>query len=240
MEEKMLWKSDRFEEGGGLGLAGQSPLRLNDNKSGVNKHRSEAHNGVILIADDNPDDAYHAKVIVEKLFAPPPVRVLQSGDEVIAYLERRGQFENPDSSPYPVLLLLDLLMPGTDGFAVLRWLQAHPEHHKLPVIVLSVVREFREISKAYQLGARSFLMKPMALNEIRMALHALEILPDADLYPGGVDPTAAGTEEAAKSASSTSELEAAPGKNTPKRAPRKEKTRAKTAEPLETAGVKQK
>ncbi len=118
---------------------------------------------------------------VARLHAPHGIHVVSSGDEVIAYLSGAGIYQDRKNHPYPSLLLLDLIMPGTNGFAVLNWISKHPEHRALPVIVLSVVRELREISQAYQLGARSFLMKPLTIEDLRRALHAMAILPDPTL-----------------------------------------------------------
>src|SRR5579872_630358 len=120
----MPWKSDNFDGGGFARPTEAGPVSITNNRKGA-----------ILIADDSSDDAHHAATIVGKLHSSPTVRVVSGGEDVLAYLEGRGEYENRATNPYPVLLLLDLLMPGTDGFAVLKWLQAHPEHHALPVIV---------------------------------------------------------------------------------------------------------
>ncbi len=140
--------------------------------------------GAILIADDNKDDATHAKKIVEKLHLQVSVHGVFSGEEVLAYLEGHGRYANRADYPYPVLLLLDLRMPGWDGFEVLTWLKNHPNHRALPVVVLSVVRELPMISRAYQLGARSFLIKPLTQSEITRTIRALVILPEADTAAG--------------------------------------------------------
>jgi CheY-like chemotaxis protein len=168
-------KNDNLGQGSGAAPSAQT---------GLSPPNPGAPGGAILIADDSPDDALHSKIIVEKLHLPAPVHLVFSGEDVLAYLEGQGGFESRAAHPYPVLLLLDLRMPGMDGYEVLKWLRARPEHQRLPVVVMSVVRELREVSRAYQLGARSFLIKPLTVDELRATLQSLAIVPSADLLPG--------------------------------------------------------
>lgn len=162
---------------------GQGPAFVPPAQTGASTSLS-APVGAILIADDNPDDALYTKKIVEKLLLPFPVHAVLSGEEVFAYLEGRGAYESRAAYPYPILLLLDLRMPGVDGYEVLKWLETRREHRALPVVVLSVVRELAVVSRAYLLGARSFLVKPLTLDDLRMTLQALGILRDPDPLSG--------------------------------------------------------
>ena len=67
-------------------------------------------------------------------------------------------------------------MPRMDGFAVLQWLKNHPEHAKVPVVVLSGLAGMAGlVTKAYQLGAHSFLPKPVQAQDIQSVLHLLKI-----------------------------------------------------------------
>src|SRR5579872_4247884 len=110
--------------------------------------------GAILIADDNTDDAHHTRLVVEHARPLYPVNTVSGGEEAIAYLAGEGRFSDRDAFPYPTLLLLDLVMPGTNGFGVLQWLQTRPEHRNLVVIVLSVVRDLREVSQIGRASCR--------------------------------------------------------------------------------------
>jgi len=125
----------------------------------------------------------NAKLIISKFHAPPPVHVVSGGEEAFAYLEGKGTYCDRALYPYPILLLLDLMMPNVNGFDVLKWLAARPEHRGLPVIVLSVMRELKEISQAYQLGARSFLIKPLRGDDLARSLNAMGILPESQVFP---------------------------------------------------------
>jgi CheY-like chemotaxis protein len=137
----------------------------------------KAPGGAILIADDDADDAHHSKKTVEKLELGIPVHIVFSGPEVFEYLQAQGRYQDRALDPYPILLLLDLRMPDTDGFEVPKWLEARCEHRRLPVVVLSVVRDLPVVTRAYQLGPRSFLIKPLTSDQFRMTAKALAILP---------------------------------------------------------------
>jgi CheY-like chemotaxis protein len=116
---------------------------------------------VILIAEDREDDILIIRRSFEKAGVPNPIQVVKDGIEVIAYLLGEGKFANRVEYPLPTLLLLDLKMPRIDGFEVLRWLHQQPVLKNLRVIVLTSSQEIRDVNRAYELGANSFLVKPM-------------------------------------------------------------------------------
>src|SRR5262249_37052527 len=69
--------------------------------------------------------------------------------------------------PLPELVLLDLKLPAMNGFEVLQWIRAHPNFRDLPVVVLTTSEEIRNVTKAYQLGANTFLVNPLEFENIR-------------------------------------------------------------------------
>jgi two-component system response regulator len=75
--------------------------------------------------------------------------------------------------PYLGLILLELGMPEMSGFELMEWLRNEPRHAGFPIIVISCLDRQREIRKTYQLGARTFLRKPVNSETIRDAIHAL-------------------------------------------------------------------
>src|SRR2546423_7071998 len=117
--------------------------------------------GVILIAEDLEDDILLIQRALRKAQVLNPVQVVHNGEEVIAYLKGEGKFANRAEYPLPGLLLLDLKMPRMDGFEVLRWIREDPNLRALRVIVLTSSAEMRDVNEAYELGANSFLVKPM-------------------------------------------------------------------------------
>ena len=116
---------------------------------------------VILIAEDLEDDILLIQRALRKAQVLNPVQVVHNGEEVIAYLKGEGKFSNRAEYPLPGLLLLDLKMPRMDGFEVLRWIREEPNLRALRVIVLTSSADMRDVNEAYELGANSFLVKPM-------------------------------------------------------------------------------
>ena len=129
----------------------------------------------IIIVDDSPDDANLIRRVVLGLHPKASVQSVTSGLNLKAYLEGHGSYADRDTFPYPSLILLDLRMPEMDGFEVMEWLKSQPLHAAIPVIVMSAFDQQKNISKAYQLGARTFLSKPVNPEQIRDALRALRL-----------------------------------------------------------------
>ncbi len=116
---------------------------------------------LILIAEDLEDDIVLIRRALQRADVQNPVQIVRNGDQVIAYLSGEGKFANREEYPLPSLLLLDLKMPRMDGFEVLRWIRKQPGLRALRVIVLTSSEDIRDVNEAYELGANSFLVKPM-------------------------------------------------------------------------------
>jgi CheY-like chemotaxis protein len=116
---------------------------------------------VILLAEDREDDILLVRRSFAKAFISNPLQIVRDGIEAIAYLEGDGKYASREEYPLPDLMLLDLKMPRKDGFEVLKWLRRHPTLMNLPVVVLTSSEDIRDVNTAYQLGANSFLVKPM-------------------------------------------------------------------------------
>jgi CheY-like chemotaxis protein len=114
----------------------------------------------ILVADDDPNDVFLVKAAFSRAGYDFPFLAVTNGEEVLNYLKGLGKYANRNRYPIPTLLLLDIKMPGMDGFEVLRWIRSHPEWRALPVIVLTNSCFGPDINMAYNLGADSFLTKP--------------------------------------------------------------------------------
>jgi len=115
----------------------------------------------ILIVDDLPDDANLLRRTVLSLRPKCSVLTVSGGKDLKDYLDGQGRYADRETFTYPSLLLLDLRMPEMSGFEVMEWLKNHPIHAAIPVIVTSTFDRQREIRKSYQLGARTFLSKPL-------------------------------------------------------------------------------
>lgn len=132
--------------------------------------------GPVVIVDDDPYDALLAEGVIVELEPMFPAQILTSGEDLLAYLTGESIYRDRSRFPYPGLILLDLKMPKMDGYEVLQWVKEHPEHAKVPIVVLSgIVNMAGQVTRAYQLGAHSFLPKPIQLEEIRNILSLLKI-----------------------------------------------------------------
>ena len=128
----------------------------------------------VLIAEDVQNDVE----LLQRSFGQAGIsvvtEVVRDGEECIDYLAGRGKFVNRDEYPLPNLLLLDLKMPRANGFDVLKWIRAQSMLSSLRVVVLTSSERIPDINQAYELGANSFLTKPLNFtdftNTIRVVL----------------------------------------------------------------------
>ena len=132
--------------------------------------------GPVLIVDDDPYDAMLSEGVMEELQPKFPVQIITSGEDLMDYLQGDGLYQDRVHYPYPGLILLDLKMPGMDGFEVLKWLKSRPEHSEIPIVVLSGCVDLAgQVTRAVQLGAHSFLPKPVQQQDIRSILDVLNV-----------------------------------------------------------------
>ena len=97
------------------------------------------------------------------------------GEEAVEYLEGGGGFGDRGKHPFPALMILDLQLPRRSGHEVLEWLRAQEEGlRRLPVVILTSSREPRDINRAYELGANSYLVKPVSFDALLEMVQALE------------------------------------------------------------------
>lgn len=116
---------------------------------------------VVLLIDDSEDDVLLACEAFERAGLSAPLYVLHTGEEAIQYLRGEGRYANRAEHPLPDLILLDLNMPRIGGLEVLRWIRQQPGIRGIPVVVLSGSQQMADVSRAYALGANSFLVKPL-------------------------------------------------------------------------------
>ena len=115
---------------------------------------------VILVADDDENDAYFIERALKEAQVANPLRRVRDGEEAIAYLKGEGGYGDREKFPLPHLMLLDLKMPRKNGFEVLEWVRGQPGLKRLPVIILTSSKEDSDINHAYDLGANTYLVKP--------------------------------------------------------------------------------
>ena len=110
--------------------------------------------------EDSRRDAEAFEVLFRSMHILNPIVIVEDGAKAIAYLKGEGEYADREKFPAPALVLLDLKMPNIDGFGVLEWIKSQSHLKNLFVVVLSAFDGLREVKRAYELGARSFLVKP--------------------------------------------------------------------------------
>ena len=114
---------------------------------------------VILVVEDREDDVIVLRRAFRAAGVLNPVVWVHSGGDALNYLNGLGQYWNRAEFPMPRLILLDLKMPGVDGFDVLSYIRSKPEYASIAVIVLTSSTDLKDVQRAYDLGANSFIAK---------------------------------------------------------------------------------
>ncbi len=128
----------------------------------------------IVIVEDDDDDALLIRRALTKAGLSRPPHVLFAGEQLIAYLNGQGPFANSVRYPLPHLILLDLKLPGMDGFEALRRVRACSRFDALRIVVLTGSIEFEDAIRAYELGANSFVRKPLELEDAAALLEPVQ------------------------------------------------------------------
>lgn len=119
---------------------------------------------VILVADDDADDRAMTSDAVAESRLPNPVRFVEDGEVLMDYLHQEGRFSGAAGAPRPGIILLDLNMPRKDGREALAEIKADPELRHIPVVVLTTSRAKEDVFSSYDLGASSFISKPVTFD----------------------------------------------------------------------------
>jgi len=125
----------------------------------------ESHSPAVLVAEDEPTDALILRMAFEQARIPLSLVVVRDGEEAVDYLCGNPPYTDRSVHPIPALLLLDLKMPRMTGFDVLAWLASRPDFKHLPAVVFSSSSEEQDVSRARQMGARDYLIKPNSISD---------------------------------------------------------------------------
>jgi CheY-like chemotaxis protein len=120
----------------------------------------------ILLVDDNPHDVVLLRLAFRRVGIIDPIKLVNDGAEAVRYLRGQGMYADRHSYPAPTLMLLDLNMPQTTGFDVLRWVREQPSWRHLTVVVMTGSKESNDVQRAYELGADSYLVKPTKFSDL--------------------------------------------------------------------------
>lgn len=137
----------------------------------------------ILIVEDSEDDFDATKRAFDKANLRNPIHHAISGEEALNYLKKK------DEHCCPGLILLDLNMPGIDGRQTLRLIKQDPEMKKIPVVVLTTSDDERDVQSCYDLGANTYIQKPVdfdgligAIKQLKEYWFEIALLPKGGCY----------------------------------------------------------
>lgn len=130
---------------------------------------------VILVVEDDPNDLLLIQRAFGKARILNPLQSVGNGDDAVAYLAGEGPFADRQRHPFPVLVLLDLKLPRRSGLEVLEWIRAQTGLKRLPVVVLTSSKQATDVNRAYDLGANSYLVKPVGFDSLLELVKSLEV-----------------------------------------------------------------
>ena len=119
----------------------------------------------ILLAEDDEDDYLLISEALKESRLANKMHWVKDGEELMDYLHRRGNFADPERSPFPGIILLDLNMPRKDGREALKEIKTDPALRKIPIIILTTYKAEEDILRSYDLGVNSFIRKPVQFED---------------------------------------------------------------------------
>lgn len=129
---------------------------------------------VILYVEDDDSYAQMMEHVLRKSGFNHKLVHVSSGAQAKAYLTGEGEFSVRDRYPLPGLILADLKMPGMTGLELLQWVRSQSEHRLIPFVILTSSEDLKDVTRAYQLGANSFLVKPPSVADLVEMMKAVE------------------------------------------------------------------
>ena len=128
---------------------------------------------ILLVEDDRGDQELTRRALQEGKIRNE-LRIVEDGEEALAYLFRRGEYKDPATSPRPDLLLLDLNLPRVDGREVLERIRADATLRRMAVVVLTTSRQEEDILRSYEVGCNSFITKPVGMDQFIQVIQSLK------------------------------------------------------------------
>ena len=120
----------------------------------------------ILVVDDNEDDYEAITRAFKKVGLANPVSLCTSGQTAMDFLKHEGSFKQTDKADRPVLIMLDLNMPGMDGFQVLQRIRQDAALRQIPVVIWTTSSNEKDVDVCYQMGANAYMQKPVIFDDL--------------------------------------------------------------------------
>ena len=140
----------------------------------MSSRNNRTKNATILLVEDDPGDQELTRRALEEDVVRTDLRIVNDGKEALDYLHREGAFTDPEDSPRPDLILLDLNMPRVDGRQVLEQVRQNPDISRIPVIALTTSDEEEDVLRSYDLGCKSFIKKPVEIDTFIETIRELQ------------------------------------------------------------------
>lgn len=130
---------------------------------------------LVMLVEDNAD---HAELVIrtmESHHIATKIQHFADGETALDYLLRRGEFSDPEKSPRPHIILLDLRLPRVDGLEVLRVIKEEEELKSIPVVILTTSEAERDVAHAYEHYVNSYLVKPVGFEDFSNLMNDLGV-----------------------------------------------------------------
>lgn len=128
---------------------------------------------IILLIEDNTSDIDLTRRALQKSHIANELIVKEDGQEALEYLFGKDQHTEEKMGELPALILLDLKLPKVDGLQVLKRIRANERTSRLPVVILTTSSEEQDVAQSYDLGANSYIRKPVDFTQFVEAVHRL-------------------------------------------------------------------
>lgn len=129
----------------------------------------------LLLVEDEEDDIVIIREAFRKVDPAVPVEVVRGGEDAMRYMAGEGPFADRDRFPLPFLILLDLKMPGWNGFEFMDWLKYQPGLQDTPIVVLTSSGMDDDVRKSFACGAKSYLIKPSDFSDLQELMRLVNL-----------------------------------------------------------------
>jgi two-component system response regulator len=129
----------------------------------------------ILLVEDNANDLELALHALKRGNLASQIDVARDGAEALDYIFCRGAFSGRDPADQPRVVLLDIKLPLVDGIEVLKAIRADEKTRAIPVVMLTSSAEDRDLKACYDLGANSYIVKPVDIDQFFAAIQQVGV-----------------------------------------------------------------
>lgn len=139
----------------------------------INQIKMETRIIDILLVEDNPDDVELTLRALKKNNIANSIHVISDGAEAVDYFQATGKYSGRDIRLTPRLVILDLKLPKVDGLEIIRLIKSDKQTRLIPVVILTSSKEESDVLSSYDLGANSFIVKPVDFEKFTEAVRVL-------------------------------------------------------------------